>query len=278
MSLVASYEGEVSDRNAAFWEELCGSTQARLLGVTDASPLSLKRFDDWYFDFYPYLFEHIPFAQLNGRDVLEVGLGYGSVAQRLAESGAHYQGLDIASGPVAMVNHRLRQNGLLEGARQGSILAAPFADASFRRRRSNRVLAPYWRFAESRRRMPPRLAAGGALRFMVYYAHSYRRMLQAPAATLRHAWRLSAGYRGIVDAGHESERAVYDPNAFGEGAPHTDWISFRALRHLCRDFASFSGRIENVAAPLGAQKIRALMMRTPLVRRFGLDLYAVATK
>jgi SAM-dependent methyltransferase len=278
MSPVASYDGEVSDRNAAFWEELCGSTQARLLGVTDASPLSLKRFDDWYFDFYPYLFEHIPFAQLNGRDVLEVGLGYGSVAQRLAELGALYQGLDIASGPVAMVNHRLRQNGLLGGARQGSILAAPFADASF-----DAVVAIgclhhtgdlQKAIGECRRVLRP----GGALRFMVYYAYSYRRMLQAPAATLRHAWQVSAGYRGIVDAGHESERAVYDPNAFGEGAPHTDWISFRALRHLCRDFASFSGRIENVAAPLGAQKIRALMMRTPLVRRFGLDLYAVATK
>ena len=34
--------GDVSDRDAAFWDELCGSSLARELGVTDASPESLR--------------------------------------------------------------------------------------------------------------------------------------------------------------------------------------------------------------------------------------------
>lgn len=92
---------------------------------------SLKKFDDWYFAFYPYLFVHIPFEDMKGKDVLEIGLGYGTVSQRLAEAGARYRGLDIAPGPVTMVNHRLNQADLEGQAQQGSILQAPFADASF---------------------------------------------------------------------------------------------------------------------------------------------------
>ena len=94
-------------------------------------PASLKKFDDWYFDFYPYLFRHIPFEAMRGRSVLEVGLGYGTVSQRLCEVGARYRGLDIAEGPVEMVNYRLRALGLLGRAQIGNILHAPFADESF---------------------------------------------------------------------------------------------------------------------------------------------------
>ena len=105
----ASETLSVDERNKQFWNELCGTQLAKQLGVHDSSPESLKRFDDWYFDFYPYLYKHIPFADMRGKKVLDVGLGYGTVAQKLAESGADYQGLDIAEGPVAMANHRLAQ-------------------------------------------------------------------------------------------------------------------------------------------------------------------------
>ena len=122
---------EIDNGNATFWNELCGTQLAKSLGVVDASPTSLKRFDDWYLAFYPYLASHIPFAAMTGRDVLEIGLGYGTVSQKIAESGARYCGLDIARGPVDMVNHRLRQAGLPGEARQGSVLAAPLPDARF---------------------------------------------------------------------------------------------------------------------------------------------------
>src|ERR1700721_3942764 len=97
-------QSAIDRNNAAFWDELCGSTLARSLGITDSSPASLKRFDDWYFAYYPYLFTYIPFRQLNGKDVLEVGLGYGTVSQRIAEFGARYKGLNIAAGAARRVN------------------------------------------------------------------------------------------------------------------------------------------------------------------------------
>src|SRR6266480_3791368 len=90
---------QIDERNIAFWNELCGTHLANQLGIADASPASLQKFDDWFFDFYPYVFDHVPLAELRGRDVLEIGLGYGSLSQKIAESGARYCGLDIAPGP-----------------------------------------------------------------------------------------------------------------------------------------------------------------------------------
>ena len=82
-----------------------------VLGITGNDPASLKKFDDWYFEFYPYLDRFINFHLLRNRDVLEVELGYGTVGQKIAKSGARYTGLDIAQGPVDGLNHRLAQRG-----------------------------------------------------------------------------------------------------------------------------------------------------------------------
>ena len=47
-------------RNAAFWDELCGSALARQVGVEDASADSLARFDAAYMASYPYLDSYVP--------------------------------------------------------------------------------------------------------------------------------------------------------------------------------------------------------------------------
>ena len=270
----------IDKNNAAFWDELCGSSLARSLDIKDSSPASLKRFDDWYFDYYPYLFTYIPFKQLNGKDVLEVGLGYGTVSQRIAEFGARYKGLDIAAGPVRMVNGRLRQANLPGSAQQGSILAAPFPNESF-----DYVVAIGClhhtgdlksAIAECRRILRP----GGQLIFMVYYAYSYRRLLGETADTLRYLVRETAGYRGSVTASKASQRKAYDSSASGEAAPHTDWISVRSARSYCRDFTSFAATLDNIdnGMPFRWSGSREQLLKGPYPRWFGLDLYATATK
>ena len=125
------YQSKIDEENAAFWDELCGSVEAKRLGVVDSGKESLRKFDDWYMGNYPYLYRQIPFADMKGRMVLEVGLGYGTISQKIAEVGADYVGLDIAKNPVGMVNHRLRQNRLPGMARQGNILNCPFGDGEF---------------------------------------------------------------------------------------------------------------------------------------------------
>ena len=268
----------ISAANAEFWDELCGSTRAKLLGVSDSSPASLKKFDDWYFKYYPYLFDHIPFAELRGRDVLEIGLGYGTVSQKLAESGARYQGLDIAAGPVAMANHRLRQAGLPGLAVQGSILAPPFAPESFDVVVTIGCLHHTGDIPAAIARCRALLRPGGYLIVMLYYAYSYKRWLKEPLTTLDYFRRERAGYRGVVAHHSTAARADFDVNLAGQAAPHTDWISVTSLRDMCHDFTSFDATLENLYLGPIPEGVRRALLTSPLARYSGLDIYATAVK
>jgi len=270
---------DISSQNSEFWDELCGSHLAKYLGVTDSSVASLKKFDDWYFDFYPYLFTHIPFGELGNQHVLEVGLGYGTVSQRLAEAGAIYTGLDIAAGPVAMANHRLEQAGLDGHALQGSILEPAFEPESFDAIIAIGCLHHTGNLKLAIERCWTLLRPGGVLIFMVYYAYSYRRLRMAPKTTALHFLKELVGYRGVVGSSAERERAAYDAASSGVGAPHTDWISMRSLKRHCHQFSRFSAKLENIdqERPFASRKrVELLKSRWPGI--MGLDLYATAKK
>ncbi len=272
-------QSNVSRRNSEFWDELCGSQLANMLGIKDDSPESLKLFDDWYFNFYPYLDDYIPFSELNGMNVLEVGLGYGSVAQRLAEAGCNYQGLDIAKGPVDMVNHRISQAGLSGEAVQGSILDAPFDKESFNAIVAIGCLHHTGNLSLAIEQCRQLLRPGGRLIFMVYYANSYRRLRMSPVATLQNMLKELFGYRGVVGGSKGNERAAYDTNKNGEGAPHTDWISKRSLKYLCKEFSGFQCTTENIDQEMPfVYKTRDELLKTVWPSLMGLDLYAIATK
>jgi 2-polyprenyl-3-methyl-5-hydroxy-6-metoxy-1,4-benzoquinol methylase len=271
----------ISSANESFWNELCGTHLAKVIGISDSSAASLKKFDDWYFNFYPYLFDHIPFDELKNKDVLEVGLGYGTVSQRLAESGANYQGLDIAAGPVNMVNHRLRQNGLLpDRAHQGSILEPTFKPNSFDAIIAIGCLHHTGDLKKAIDQCYSLLREGGELTFMVYYAYSYRRWTRSPLATLSYVLRESKGYRGVVGLSASRDRAAYDSNSSGEGAPHTDWISKKSLSEYCSLFSSFTPTIENIDRdnPLFILWKRKTLLSTCIPSKMGLDLYMRAKK
>lgn len=270
---------QISSRNSSFWDELCGSQLAKSLGVTDDSTASLKRFDDWYFDFYPYLFDHIPFQDLSGKDVLEVGLGYGTVAERLALSGCRYTGLDIARGPVDMANHRLRQNDLPGRALLGSILDAPFCHPSFDVVVAIGSLHHTGNLQLAIRQCHALLRPGGQLIFMVYSAYSYRRWRMARRVTLGYLLRELQGHRNVVGATDERERAAYDAGSDGQGAPHTDFISRRSLKSLCSVFTDFTARLENIdQEPPFSKAPRKVLVKTRWPQLVGLDIYATATK
>jgi 2-polyprenyl-3-methyl-5-hydroxy-6-metoxy-1,4-benzoquinol methylase len=272
-------QSDISSKNSDFWNELCGSSSAKHLGITDSKPESLKKFDDWYFDFYPYLFEHIQFAELKGLDVLEVGLGYGTVSQKLAESGANYCGLDIAEGPVQMVNYRLKQANLTGQAIQGSILEPQFEPASFDVIVAIGCLHHTGNLELALQRCWDLLRPGGRLIFMVYYAYSYRRFRMAPATTLKYMAKEMGGFRGVVGSSVARDRAAYDTSSDGSGAPHTDWISIRSLATLCNRFSQTKSRLENITQEppfFFTPRVKLLSTRWPQL--VGLDLYSVATK
>ncbi|HCU89385.1 MAG TPA: hypothetical protein DGR97_05565 [Gammaproteobacteria bacterium] len=235
----------VDEQNKRFWNELCGTQLAKQLGVVDSSPASLQRFDNWYFDFYPYLFKHIPFPDMLGKKVLEVGLGYGTVSQKLASSCDGYRGLDIAEGPVAMANHRLAQMGLSGEAVQGSVLSAPFPNESFdwvvaigcfhHTGSIQGALDETWRV----------LKPGGQAIVMVYAAYSYRRWMYTFAPTLRYLIWDKFGI-GKAPQTSDRERKQYDASGAGEGAPETTFTSASHMRRMTKQWHSVRVTSENI--------------------------------
>jgi len=269
----------VSSDNASFWDELCGSQAAQTLDIKDSSPQSLKRFDDWYFAFYPYLPQHIPFDELDGRDVLEIGLGYGTVSQRLAESGAQYKGLDIAKAPVNMVNQRLLQSNLSGEALQGSILSPPFEPESFDVIVAIGCLHHTGNLKAAIAQCHRLLRPGGKLIFMVYYAYSYRRWFKTRQLTAKYLLSEIRGYRGVVGHGNSTQRAAYDTGSSGQAAPHTDWISKKSLKQLCRNFTTVTCSLENIEQePPFSKTPRKELLGTPWPKWCGLDVYCHAVK
>lgn len=279
---------QINHANADYWNEPCGTTRLEHLGVSvladDAS--AFAAFDDFFFEFYPYLELYIPFGEMSGRKVLEVGLGMGSVSQRIAATGAAFTGLDIAQGPVDIVNRRLALARLPGTAQVGSILAAPFADQSFDFVVSIGCLHhtgdPARAIAEIHRLLKP----GGTAVLMLYYAYSPKRWLLWPRATWRHL-RLTRRDAGRVVEGTAAERAGYDRSTDGGAPPETIFTSRRQMRHMTRAFSGIRIGLENLDTDLLLYPVPKSVRRhvRPWLLRLGKltgvaseDMYAVLRK
>ena len=188
--------------------------------------------------------------------------------------------LDIAPGPVAMVNHRLRQLSLPGEAQQGSILDAPFPDSSFDFVIAIGCLHRTGDLKKSIEECHRILRPGGKLIFMVYYAYSYRRIFQQPRETLRYVVRGLLGRRNARKLGARMQGVHMVSILVGDVAPYTDWISKRSLRHLCHNFSTFSAVTENIdnGPPYKKARSRRELLMTRWPRFWGLDLYATAVK
>jgi 2-polyprenyl-3-methyl-5-hydroxy-6-metoxy-1,4-benzoquinol methylase len=273
-----SKQDEIDVQNEAWWNELCGSAAARLWGITDDSPASLKRFDDNFFAFYPYVEKWIRWETFAGKRTLEIGLGYGSVTQRLAQSCAALTAIDIASAPVAMANHRFRQTGLDNGrAVQGNILRPPVGIGKFDRIVAIGCLHHTGNLAEAIDVCYDLLEPGGQLIAMVYYTFSHRQWWNNYMSVAQHLRRELRGYRGTFRERAGTE--AYDQNSDGSPAPSTEFASVRTMQALCSRFSSVEIGTENTN-PEGPFRLlpRKMLLATALPRWAGLDLYWIATK
>ena len=273
----AARQRAIDRDNRAFWDEACGTGLARELSLRDNDPESLRRYDAAYFAIYPYLARHIPFADLNGQRVLEVGLGHGNVAQRLAEAGAVYTGIDIAAGPVAMVRHRFGQAAAPGRALQASILAAPFAEGSFDAVISIGVLHHTGDAAAALAEVHRLLKPGGRAVVMVYNAYSYRRWLRFPGPTVRYWLWDFLGMGARPEAG-AAERLAYDHDSQGDDAPATAFLSRRELRRIGARFRTVRASLEQ-SGGLRTLGLRGrLILCATLGRAWGLDIYVTLIK
>jgi ubiquinone/menaquinone biosynthesis C-methylase UbiE len=272
-------QAELDQANAAFWEELCGTGLARSLGITDQGPAALHRFDQAYFEMYPYLLPLVRPERMRGGHVLEIGLGFGTLGQKLAEHAADYTGLDIAAKPVALMNQRLRLAGLPGQAVQGSCHHIPLPDESVdfvvsigcfhHTGNVQRCLDETYRV----------LRPGGAAVLMVYNKFSFRQWVKWPKATFREALR-GLWPRGQGTRLEKAQRWTYDHNAQGEAAPEVTALSIGELRRMTRRFARVTFRKRNCDNLFYGTKllVRRERLLSTLGRLLGLDIYFEVVK
>jgi len=255
----------IDKSNAEFWDTLCGWGLAQQAGITGDRADDLARFDALYFSFYPYLERYLD-EPLEGKKVLEVGLGYGTLGQAIASRGADYHGVDIAPGPVSMMRRRLELLGLsVDHVRQESVLELPFESETFDYVYSIGCLHHTGDLARSIDEVHRVLVPGGRAVVMLYYRHAFRR------AVLR-LDRLRAG-SGDPD---EWMRRKYDADPGGAAAPHVDFVSKGEARELFAAFAKIRIDVQNFDDIRWGIKREWFLGN--VARVIGVDLYIVAEK
>lgn len=258
---------EMDARNAAFWDELCGSALARQLGIEGASPESLARFDEAYMSIYPYLPSYLP-QSFDGAEVLEIGLGYGTLSSQLIARGASYHGADIADGPVQMVRQRLRMAGLAEGAEvrvvRGSALELPWDAGRFDFVFTIGCLHHTGNTPRAVTEVHRVLRPGGTAVVMLYNAHSFRQLLKV---------RLPGVLRRARSS--EQQAAMYDTNAAGDAAPHVEYFTRAGVRGMFSAFSSVAIEVRNFD---NTRFIPREKLLGNVDRVLGLDLYITARK
>lgn len=269
----------IDKANKDFWNELCGSGFAQYLGIKDHSEESLKRFDRGYLELYPYLLEHVKVSGMRDKKVIEVGLGYGTLGQKIAEAGAHYMGIDIAEGPVRMMNARMQMQGLSGKAVQASMLDCPIPSESIDRVVSigcfHHTGSVQRCIDETYRVLKP----GGTAMIMVYNQFSYRQWIKWPGKTFAAVLYDMKISRGKMEV-DESQKGAYDANASGASAPETDFLSIRQLRGIFNKFSSVKFHKENCDEIIirGKHVFKRTSLLSSLGKLMGLDIYIEARK
>jgi len=269
---------DTSEQNREFWEELCGTSLAISLGIDSHSPKNsdIEIYDKYYLNFYPYLLQHVPVHTFSGCDVLEIGLGWGTLGQKIAEQKARYTGVDIAKAPVDMMRYRLNYYNLIGESFQCDFLNNKFPDNTFD------IVVSIGCFhhtgdvprcvSETHRILRP----GGKAFIMLYNKYSLRHWLRWPLKTLGSAFTAKKHSTSTRD-----QRAAYDLSVKGEAAPHTDFHSVKECRNIFSSFESISIRKAN-CDPLFNLRGISLLPRSLLLPvvgpLLGLDLYIKAEK
>jgi ubiquinone/menaquinone biosynthesis C-methylase UbiE len=90
------------------------------------------QYDAWRYDQESHILECLDALHVDGKAVLEIGLGEGSEAEQLVRRGAHYSGLDLTSSSIQRVAARFALRNLpFDDLRQGSALEIPWPDHAF---------------------------------------------------------------------------------------------------------------------------------------------------
>lgn len=277
-----SKQYQVNQDNSEFWTELCGTSFAQEHGIRNADKESLALFDKAFFDYYPFALDYLNSIEFNNSEVVEIGLGYGTVGEWLAKRSKHYTGVDISKGPVAMLNHRLKQNNLTTNhqAIQANALALPFEDNSKDYIVSIGCLHHTGDLSSALKETIRVCRPGGKILIMIYHKHSLR-SLAAPL--IYFACRLANVFNvGPKIPHHYDEflRWQRDSRLDGSPPPATEFSSFHSIDNIMPNCKIIKKGLHNLGKfkiPLTSIKCRPFFLGW-LDRIVGLDIYFIAQK
>lgn len=191
---------EVQGANQAWWT-------ARTMSYDWTSPVGAERYSrEWYdeidcrFIQHSRLFAHrdapfdrmIPFPQLHGMNVLEVGCGMGFHTELLVKAGAHVTAIDLSETSVRATQRRLALKALRAEVLQHDAERLPFADGQFNYVWSWGVIHHSSRTMKCVREISRVLQRDGECGIMVYN----RDGAAAWRALVKHHWLLLGAFRG----------------------------------------------------------------------------------
>jgi len=267
------------ESNAEFWDYLCGMNSVLTLGFDVSTREGIDHFDDWYFDFYPYLKVYLEEVLVGKESVLEIGLGLGTVSRYLSERVERYVGLDVAANVVNFNNSEFVRRGLNGKCIHGSILD-PKIDEKFDLVIAIGSLHHTGDFNKALKNAFSLMSEEGQLLIMIYNEFSLFNWIHFPKKTFRAYldFRLS----GIKqwDEVFAEIRAVNDSNLQGVAAPSTSYFHKNVFKDYGEIFnQNWKIQIRNTNNLRVFRNIfinRNLILNN-LARICGTDIYAISS-
>lgn len=215
----------------------------------------------------------IPFADLEGKRVLEIGCGSGVHTRLLAAAGANVTAVDLTPTAVELTTQRLTLAGLLADVREADAESLPFEDAAFDFVWSWGVIHHSSDADRALTEIARVLRPGGRLGLMVYHRTSLT------------YWLNYVLYRGVVRGGLFHEGPTQLANRWSDGVVARHYTRRELTEALSPWFENIETRVmgqigEAIPLPSRVRSHVAPLLPTSaqerLLRRLGWFLYATA--
>jgi SAM-dependent methyltransferase len=180
-----------------YWERRpCGTDE-------DPYPEGSAEYFEWLarvrYEREPFIAKYARFEEQRGRDVLEIGIGAGTDAERFARAGARFTGIDLTEHGVALARRRFEIGGLRGRIERADAEHLPFPDDSFDFVYSWGVIHHSADTAAAARELTRVCRRGGRVACMVYS----RTSLYALQGKLVYGWLRGRPLRPIDDIAAE---------------------------------------------------------------------------
>ncbi|MBM2816095.1 MAG: hypothetical protein HW421_2857 [Ignavibacteria bacterium] len=275
----------IIEKSQNFWEELCGTNAFINLGLKDINPNSLKVYDNWYMECYPYLNRYFDLDDIKEKDVLEIGLGFGTVGEMLALHSKSYTGLDYSVNPVNLLNQRIDWKNVSYKAKavQGDAKALAFDANSFDFVVSIGCLHHTGNTKKAIEEVYRVLKPGGKALIMLYFKGAIRNYILEPLLYLTVKTfkkpRIYSSFK--FNNLQEFQRGLKDFDSEGNVAPITESFNQNDVRELFSNFKMVQINKENfkeINIPIFNKLINRKLFLNKVAKKFGIDLYINAIK